>query len=66
MAEGSSYPYFGQEDWRSLALEVKSLDSVLEVRGRILQAFEAAEPLKMSTDTKGSVDKGKRTLGESG
>ncbi len=43
VAAGSSYAYFGHEDWRSLALEVKSLDSALEVRGRILQAFEAAE-----------------------
>jgi NADH:ubiquinone reductase (H+-translocating) len=40
---GSSYSYFGHEEWRSLALEVKSLDSALEVRGRILGAFEQAE-----------------------
>jgi NADH dehydrogenase len=40
---GSSYSYFGHEDWRSLALEVKSLDGALQVRGRILQAFETAE-----------------------
>jgi NADH:quinone reductase (non-electrogenic) len=43
LAAGSSYSYFGHEHWRSLALEVKSLDSSLQVRGRILQAFEAAE-----------------------
>jgi NADH dehydrogenase len=43
VATGSSYAYFGHEHWRSLALEVKSLDSALEVRGRILHAFEAAE-----------------------
>jgi NADH dehydrogenase len=43
VAGGSSYSYFGHENWRRLALEVKSLDSALEVRGRILQAFEAAE-----------------------
>src|SRR5438067_1889325 len=43
VAGGSSYAYFGHEDWRSRALEVKSLDSALEVRGRILQAFEGAE-----------------------
>jgi NADH:ubiquinone reductase (H+-translocating) len=40
---GSSYSYFGHEEWRSIALEVKSLDSAIEVRGRILGAFEAAE-----------------------
>jgi len=43
VAGGSSYDYFGHDEWRSLALEVKSLDSALQVRGRILQAFEAAE-----------------------
>lgn len=43
LAAGSRYSYFGHEHWRSHALEVKSLDSALQVRGRILQAFEAAE-----------------------
>ena len=43
VAGGSSYAYFGHDEWRELALEVKSLDSALRVRGRILQAFEAAE-----------------------
>jgi NADH:ubiquinone reductase (H+-translocating) len=43
VAGGSDYAYFGHDAWRSMALEVKSLDSALEVRGRILQAFEAAE-----------------------
>lgn len=43
VAGGSDYAYFGHEEWRSQALEVKSLDSALEVRGRILRAFEAAE-----------------------
>jgi NADH:quinone reductase (non-electrogenic) len=42
-AGGSAYSYFGHEEWRTVALEVKSLDSALEVRGRILHAFEAAE-----------------------
>jgi NADH dehydrogenase len=40
---GSEYSYFGHDEWRSRALEVKSLDSALEVRGRILTAFESAE-----------------------
>jgi NADH dehydrogenase len=43
VAGGSDYAYFGHDDWRSVALEVKSLDSALRVRGRILAAFEAAE-----------------------
>lgn len=43
VAGGSSYAYFGHDEWRSVALEVKSLDSALQTRGRILRAFEAAE-----------------------
>jgi NADH dehydrogenase len=43
VAGGSDYAYFGHDEWRSEALEVKTLDSALEVRGRILRAFEAAE-----------------------
>jgi NADH:ubiquinone reductase (H+-translocating) len=43
VAGGSAYSYFGHEEWRPWASEVKSLDSALEVRGRILEAFEAAE-----------------------
>jgi NADH:quinone reductase (non-electrogenic) len=43
VAGGSDYSYFGHDEWRQTALEVKSLDSALEVRGRVLHAFEAAE-----------------------
>jgi NADH:ubiquinone reductase (H+-translocating) len=43
VAAGADYAYFGHDEWRSRALEVKSLDSALEVRGRLLSAFEAAE-----------------------
>src|SRR4051794_19773696 len=40
---GSKYSYFGHDDWSELAPEVKSLESALMVRSRILSAFEAAE-----------------------
>jgi NADH dehydrogenase len=40
---GSSYSYFGHDEWREVAPEVKSLESALAVRSRILRAFEAAE-----------------------
>jgi NADH:ubiquinone reductase (H+-translocating) len=43
VAGGSAYSYFGHDDWREAAPEVKSLESALDVRRRILQAFEAAE-----------------------
>ena len=43
VAGGSSYSYFGHDDWRELAPEVKSLESALAMRSRILNAFEEAE-----------------------
>ena len=42
VAGGSAYSYFGHDEWREAAPEVKSLESALEVRRRILEAFEAA------------------------
>jgi NADH:ubiquinone reductase (H+-translocating) len=43
VAGGSSYSYFGHEEWAGVAPEVKSLESALATRARILSAFEAAE-----------------------
>lgn len=43
VAAGSSYSYFGHEEWREKAREVKSLESAVEVRSEILEAFELAE-----------------------
>ena len=43
VAGGSQYSYFGHDEWAQYAAEVKSLESALTVRGRILSAFEAAE-----------------------
>jgi NADH dehydrogenase len=43
VAAGSAYSYFGHEEWREVAAEVKSLESALAVRSRILAAFERAE-----------------------
>jgi NADH dehydrogenase len=43
VAGGSHYSYFGHEEWRAHAAEVKSLESALAVRSRLLAAFEAAE-----------------------
>ncbi len=40
---GSHYAYFGHDDWRAYAVEVKSIESALEARSRLLAAFEAAE-----------------------
>jgi NADH dehydrogenase len=43
VAGGSRYSYFGHDEWAQYATEVKSLESALHARGRILGAFEAAE-----------------------
>ena len=40
---GSRYSYFGHDEWSNHAAEVKSLESALTVRNRLLSAFEAAE-----------------------
>ncbi|HWE11041.1 MAG TPA: NAD(P)/FAD-dependent oxidoreductase [Solirubrobacteraceae bacterium] len=47
VAAGSSYSYFGHDDWREFAAEVKTLESAVAVRAHILRAFEEAE---MSSD----------------
>ena len=43
VAGGSQYAYFGHDEWREEAAEVKSLESAIRVRGHLLRAFEAAE-----------------------
>src|SRR5437879_1086815 len=43
VAGGSQYSYFGHDDWRTNAPELKSLAGALDIRNRILSAFEAAE-----------------------
>ncbi len=43
VAGGSRYSYFGHDEWKTHAPELKSLSGALEIRSRILSAFEAAE-----------------------
>jgi len=43
VAGGSRYSFFGHDEWAEFAEEVKSLESALLARRRILRAFEAAE-----------------------
>jgi NADH:ubiquinone reductase (H+-translocating) len=43
VAGGSKYSYFGHPEWAEFAPEIKSLERALDVRYRILRAFEAAE-----------------------
>jgi NADH dehydrogenase len=43
VAGGSHYSYFGHDEWQRFAPELKSLEGALDIRSRILRAFEAAE-----------------------
>lgn len=43
VAAGSEPHYFGREDWRSLAPGLKNIEDAVEIRSRILRAFESAE-----------------------
>jgi len=43
LATGASHAYFGHEDWEPHAPGLKSLEDALEIRRRILLAFERAE-----------------------
>ncbi len=43
LAAGTSHAYFGHDEWEPLAPGLKSLEDALEIRRRVLRAFEEAE-----------------------
>lgn len=43
VATGSSHHYFGRDEWAKIAPGMKTIEDALEVRRRILLAFESAE-----------------------
>jgi NADH dehydrogenase len=43
LAPGAENSYFGHDDWQQAAPGLKDLDDALEIRRRVLLAFEAAE-----------------------
>jgi NADH dehydrogenase len=43
VAGGSEYAYFGHDDWEQVAPAPKGLEETVEIRRRLLSAFEAAE-----------------------
>ena len=43
VATGSRHSYFGRDDWEKLAPGLKSIDDALDIRRRLLLAFEHAE-----------------------
>jgi NADH:quinone reductase (non-electrogenic) len=43
VAAGASHAYFGHEEWATLAPGLKSIEDAIEIRRRVLLAFEMAE-----------------------
>jgi NADH:ubiquinone reductase (H+-translocating) len=43
LATGATHSYFGHDDWATAAPGLKTLEDALEIRRRVLLAFEAAE-----------------------
>src|SRR5512144_460853 len=43
LATGATHAYFGHDDWRGAAPGLKTLEDALEIRRRVLYAFEQAE-----------------------
>jgi NADH dehydrogenase len=43
LATGATHSYFGHEDWASSAPGLKSIEDAIEIRRRVLLAFELAE-----------------------
>jgi NADH dehydrogenase len=43
VAAGATHAYFGHDDWRPFAPGLKTLEDALEIRRRVLLAFETAE-----------------------
>ena len=43
LATGSTHSYFGKEEWASLAPGLKTIEDAVEIRRRVLLAFEKAE-----------------------
>lgn len=43
LATGSTHSYFGKDEWAALAPGLKTIDDAVEIRRRVLLAFELAE-----------------------
>ena len=43
LATGASHSYFGHDEWAPLAPALKTIEDALEIRRRLLSAYEAAE-----------------------
>jgi NADH dehydrogenase len=55
LATGARHSYFGHNDWEKLAPGLKSLEDAIELRRRILMAFEYAEKTNDETARKAAM-----------
>ncbi len=51
IATGSTHSYFGKDEWAALAPGLKTLEDAVEIRRRVLLAFELAEREMMENGT---------------
>src|SRR3954462_7972328 len=51
VAAGATHPYFGNDQWAPLAPGLKTIEDALEIRRRVLLAFELAEREAIATGT---------------
>lgn len=49
VATGSTHSYFGKDEWAPLAPGLKTIEDAIEIRRRVLLAFELAEGQKQET-----------------
>jgi NADH dehydrogenase len=49
LAAGSTHSYFGKDQWAALAPGLKTVEDAIEIRRRVLLAFELAERQKLET-----------------
>lgn len=50
VATGATHSYFGKDEWEAWAPGLKTIEDALEIRRRVLSAFEAAESLGADGD----------------
>ncbi len=50
LATGASHSYFGREEWEPYAPGLKTIDDAVEIRRRLLSAFERAESAEDPTE----------------
>ena len=49
VATGSTHSYFGKDEWARLAPGLKTIEDAIEIRRRVLLAFELAERQMVET-----------------